>query len=195
MKEILIHNMEEAKQMRLQSIRDGLDAEKVREQIDLYLRDQYEELRKMDIREAESTMISAINYRDRHLYMSCQDFGLKVNAGDICFMDFGRSYIKEAGFQHFGLVISVSSGKILVVPMTSNANTYRQAYDPARNPGGKTNLYALPDIDGLYKKSVLFLNDAKFINSARVFEVKAHISTGGLLFQDICRRLRDEMQI
>ena len=46
-------------------------------------------------------------------------------------------------------------------------------------------------INGLIRESVLFLNDAKFINSARIIDKKAYISPYSPLFRKIKNRLMD----
>lgn len=45
---------------------------------------------------------------------------------------------------------------------------------------------ALP---GMAKPSVLFLNDMKFINTARVIDVKAHMDENSVLFLRVKTRL------
>ena len=94
-----------------------------------------------------------------------------VKVGDICFTDFGLAYLSEVGYQHFGLVLAMKHGKIFVVPMSGNSSAYHKAYDPVLRAGNKS--------------SVLFLNDAKWINSARVIDVKAHIDPNSYLFDKI----------
>ena len=42
--------------------------------------------------------------------------------------------------------------------------------------------------EGLNKPSVLYMNDARYINTARVIEVKAHIPTDSELFREIRMR-------
>ena len=79
--------------------------------------------------------------------------------------------------------------KALVVPMTSNAIQYKSAYDPKTNPHGSKHLLRIGKIPGMNKPSVLFLNDMKFVNTARVIDVKAHISTDSALFAIIQERL------
>lgn len=90
----------------------------------------------------------------------------------------------EVGYQHFGLVLAMKNGKIFVVPMSGNSSAYHRAYDPVSHMG-KRHLMRLPEIEGLNKASVLFLNDAKWINSARVIDVKAHIDPNSHLFDKI----------
>ena len=91
---------------------------------------------------------------------------------------------KWVGYQHFGLVLAMKNGKIFVVPMSGNSSAYHRAYDPVSHMG-KRHLMRLPEIEGLNKASVLFLNDAKWINSARVIDVKAHIDPNSHLFDKI----------
>lgn len=50
-------------------------------------------------------------------------------------------------------------------------------------------LMALGEVKGLSKSSVLFLNDAKWINTARIIDVKAHLNPKEALFQEIRRRI------
>ena len=94
------------------------------------------------------------------------------------------AYLSEVGYQHFGLVLAMKHGKIFVVPMSGNSSAYHKAYDPILR-AGKRHLMRLPEIEGLNKSSVLFLNDAKWINSARVIDVKAHIDPNSYLFDKI----------
>ena len=51
----------------------------------------------------------------------------------------------------------------------------------------KSHLFALGEIPGLYKESCLFLNDAKWINTARIIDVKGHIDPKGKQFQQILK--------
>ena len=142
---------------------------------------------------AESSMISETNWVERSRYFSGEDMGIFVQPGDICYMDFGQQYLNEAGYQHFGLVMSICAKKALVIPMTSNNATYAKAYDPIDNPGGKKNLMRIGKVDGLYKLSVLFLNDIRYVNTARVIDIKAHISPDSPLFQTARRRMLEIM--
>ena len=134
----------------------------------------------------ESAMLSEANWIGRGNCMCGEDVGIHVRVGDIVYMDYGQAYLNEMGYQHFGLVMTICEKKALVIPMTSNAKTYANAYDPKNNPYGKKNLFGLPGIiDGLCKQSVLFLNDMKFVNTARIIEVKAHIDVKSTIFRDV----------
>lgn len=133
----------------------------------------------------ESAMLSEANWIGRASYMSGEDIGIYVQPGDIAYLDFGQAYLNEMGYQHFALVVALCEKKALVIPMTSNNKTCCHAYDYKTNPKGKKNLFALGDVDGLFKKSVLFLNDMKFINTARIIDVKAHIDVKSAIFRKI----------
>lgn len=135
-------------------------------------------------------LISEFNYDLRSQYKSNELVGFKVNLGDICYIDFGKAYITEAGFQHFGIVIGYCNSKALVVPMSSNISMYKQSYCEKTFPNGKVHLYRLPEVNGLKKKSVLFLNDIKYVNTARVIEVKGRIDPESALFKDILGRVK-----
>lgn len=137
----------------------------------------------------EGSLISEANWFLRARCRSGSDLGVTVHTGDVCYMDFGQAYLNEAGYQHFGLVMSMCRRKALVVPMTSNRVQYESAYDPDDNPSGKRHLLRIGRLPGMSKPSVLFLNDMKFVNTARVIDVKAHLSTESALFAVIQERL------
>lgn len=158
--------------------------------VDYYLKDKNDSLKSMDKRQLSRLLISKFNYEIRNEFKSSELLGFKVRVGDICYIDFGRAYISEAGYQHFGIIIGYCNSKALVVPMSSNHSMYKQSYCPINYPKGKRHLYRLPDLKGLHKKSVLFLNDIKYINTARVIEVKGHIHPNAKLFNDILMRIK-----
>ena len=172
-------------------IRDNYGRKDKESAIADYITEERRDCIRLNPKELESRLVSAANWRERHEYESGLEMGVYVSPGDICFLDYGRSYIKEAGYQHFGLIVSICGGKAFIVPMTSNANTYAKAYDEETNPLGCKHLFPLGDIEGLYRKSVLFLNDGKYMNTARVIDVKAHVNPDSVLFQKIKERLRE----
>ncbi|MGL5979095.1 MAG: hypothetical protein ACRCZJ_08880 [Erysipelotrichaceae bacterium] len=118
-------------------------------------------------------LLSRANFEQRKQMESCDETGVWVKEGDICFIDFGEAYINEVGFLHFGLVMKIRHRKALVLPLTSK--------------GGKRkpHLMSIGTLPNLYKESFVLLNDAKFINSARIIDVKSNISPNSTLFQAI----------
>lgn len=144
---------------------------------------------KLDRKNVEVNMISEANWILRKDGLSCEKFGINVQVGSICYIDFGPAYLNEIGYQHFGLIMSFCQKKALIVPMTSNMVQYQNAYDPVDNPNGKKNLFRIGMVDGMNKPSVLFLNDAKYINTARIIDVKAYINPHSRMFRAIQQRL------
>lgn len=136
-------------------------------------------------KEVVQRLISEKNYNVRHLAQSSKTLGIQINVGDICYIDFGQAYLYEAGYQHFGLVVSIVHYKAFVVPMTSNRMTYSKAF----HQHGEY-LFPIGLVPGLTKESVLFLNDAKFINTARIIDVKAHLDPNSEMFKEVKERLK-----
>ncbi len=132
-------------------------------------------------RELKNLYISEKNYQERKNMMSNASTGVIIRVGDICYIDYGKAYQREIGYQHFGLVLSICNDKIFVVPMTSNKKNYEEAMGED-NPKGKPHLLRFKKVGHMINDTVLFLNDVKFINSARVIDVKGHISKDGHLF-------------
>lgn len=147
---------------------------------DWFINEKKEEYSKITYKEGVQRLVSEKNYNTRRNIPSSKSLGFSIQPGDVCYTDFGQAYLYEAGYQHFGLVISVVHFKALIIPMTSNPQTYKKSLTTEG-----TYLFPLGSIPGLYKESVLFLNDAKFINTARIIDVKAHISTDSKLFVNI----------
>lgn len=137
----------------------------------------------------EMAMISERNHLQRCQLSSSENLGIQVKQGDICYTDFGQGYLYECAFQHFGLVLSIYGSKALLVPMTSNTLQYRNAYDPNDNPSGRKHLMRIGLIPGMRKHSVLFLNDLKYVNTARVIDIMGRIDPGSDLFIEIQTRI------
>lgn len=141
----------------------------------------------------KNNLVSEANWVLRSQFPSSEEMGIIVHTGDICYMDYGQAYVNEMGYQHFGLIMSICRKKALVIPMTSNTAQYDSAYEPNHNPEGKIHLMKLGCIPGMKKPSVLFLNDVKYVNTARMIDVKAHIDVEGPLFQKIQKRMMEVM--
>lgn len=170
------------------------DSQSITTQIEESLCLQYQAYRKMDLGELESSLVSQANWGNRHHLVSAQQLGITISEGDICFLDYGLGYLKEAGYQHFGLILSFCYGKAFVIPMTSNQVTYQQAYS-VTNPLGKKHLFPLGIIPGLNKRSVLFLNDGKYLNTARIIAIKAHLDPAGSLYKEIKERVKECLKL
>ena len=135
------------------------------------------------------SLISERNWVKRCMYNDGEELGIIVKEGDICYIDYGQVYRNETGYQHFGLVLNVFARKALMIPMTSNEQTYKNAYDPVENPNGKRHLMRLGMIQGMAKPSVMFLNDIKYVNTARIIDIKASLPPDSQLYWEIKRRV------
>lgn len=144
----------------------------------------------LEVREALPRLVSEQNLRERRHVMNCGELGVDIRVGDICYIDYGGdSYVNEIGYQHFGLLMTLYHNKAFVVPMSGNRAAYMQAYS-RDNPKGKRHLMRLGKIKGMNKDSVLFINDAKWINTARIIDVKAHLDRTSPLFHEIKERVK-----
>lgn len=167
----------------------------VSQAIDDYVYDLQREYHSMPYKQARDTLLSEYNYHVRSRLKSCRCFGMTISPGDFCYIDFGKAYLSEAGYQHFGFVLNVFNSKAFVIPMTSNENTCRMAYDEKTNPQGLRHLMRIGRIDGLYRDSVLFLNDGKYINTARIIDIKGHIDPDSPLFREIHKRFIETLRV
>ncbi len=152
-----------------------------------FMQEKKNEYASISYKEGVQRLVSEKNYNTRRNVASAKALGLQIVPGDICYIDFGQAYLYEAGYQHFGLVLAIVHFKALIIPMTSNPNTYRKSLNQEEGQY----LYPLGWIDGLYKESVLFLNDAKFINTARIIDVKAHLDTDSEMFLEIKEKFKN----
>ncbi|MBQ9327292.1 MAG: type II toxin-antitoxin system PemK/MazF family toxin [Solobacterium sp.] len=116
---------------------------------------------------------------------SGEEVGIYVHRGDICWMDFGQSFLEEMGYQHFGLVMALCNKKALVIPMTSNKEAF------IRSEEKYSHLMRIGQPEGLDKPSTLFLNDLRFINTARILKIRSRIDPESGLFQEIQKRVID----
>ncbi|MDQ0363170.1 hypothetical protein [Breznakia pachnodae] len=154
---------------------------------DMYVEETESIYSHLTTKEAMVRMISEVNFRNRSQSPSCEDLGVWIRVGDICYIDFGINYINEAGFQHFGIILAIVNNKVLVTPMTSNERAYQLSQERELKP----HLMPIGKIDGMYRDSTLFLNDSKFINSARIIDVKAHLPIQSSLFKEIKKRFHE----
>lgn len=152
---------------------------------------QLEQLNDMEIQLAIDYLVSNINYLERYKMFGCEDLNVDIRVGDVCYIDFGCAYIQEIGYQHFGLILSIYKNKAFVVPMSSNQTEYEKAYDDKDNPNGSKHLMRFEKLKGMNKNSVLFINDAKWINTARIIDVKSHLKVDSKKFSDIMKRVKD----
>lgn len=160
---------------------------------DLYVQEENQHYKAMMVEDAAPLMISRINLANRKHLTGCDELGVDIRVGDICYIDYGEAYLYEIAFQHFGLILKMENKKALVVPMSGNQQAYAQAYSK-EHPNGKRHLMRFGKMEGMNKKSVLFLNDVKWISTARIIDVKAHLGKESEFFKEIKQRAMDCMK-
>lgn len=141
-------------------------------------------IERMNIFERFEYLLSDLNYFRRKNARSPLDFGTIVKVGDICYIDYGHAYDMEIGYQHFGLILEHCRGKYFVVPITGNDSKIANRCDTEV----KDNVMLLGKLQGLKKVSACYLNDAKWISSGRIIDVKGHINADSILFKNIKSR-------
>lgn len=155
--------------------------------IDEYLNDYKAFIKQLDPYQQRKECISGYNRIERMSYWTSVSDDLTVKVGDICYFEFGQAFLNEAGYQHFGLVVSIYNFKLWVIPMTSNHVMVSQSMNVLNE--GKSHLFCIGKVQGLNKPSVLFMNDAKFLNGSRVISINGHIPPNSKMFKEIISKL------
>lgn len=154
--------------------------ENLLEQVELFLKDYNKYLLGLPNYRQRQECISKMNHFKRSQFWSCEDLQIDVRVGDICYTDFGVGYINECSYQHFGLITNIVNHKAYVIPMTSNKRAVKLAKE-----GKKSHLYYIGKPPGLNRETCAFINDGRYINTARVISVNAHIDSSSKQFYDI----------
>lgn len=149
-------------------------------QVEKFISDYQDYLMTLPSSRQRQECISKMNRMKRHEYWSCKDIDLSIRCGDICYVDFGVGYINECSYQHFGIVLSIVNHKAYILPMTSNPRAVEQAKN-----NEKKHLYYIGKPDGLHKETCAFVNDGRYINTARIISVNAHVDVESDIFQDL----------
>lgn len=164
---------------------------KANQMINEYLNTFREYLYSLSMHEIKRECISGLNRIERRDAISSLELDIRIRVGDIVYVDFGQAYLNESGFQHFGLVLALFSYKAFVIPMSSNYKTIKNAPNYPGVMDSKNHLYYIGKPEGMHKESVLFLNDAKFINTARIIDLISHISVESEVFLEILSVYRE----
>lgn len=103
----------------------------------------------------------------------------RYKRGQIIYIDFGINYNGEISYNHPGVVLSETYSKVLIVPCSSSR--IRKAYD-AKNKLFPEYLIGEPT-DGFTKKTVLLLDDVRWVSKSRILKDFPPISSN--LFKNI----------
>lgn len=131
-------------------------------------------IRQLNIYDASNIMIGEKNWMVRNhfsKYMPAKGKADKVKVGQVCVVDYGKTYKGEIGYIHPGLCIGKKENKYLVIPMTTGKNWRSTCYHPANNPN-QTKQYRQSCVsEGFSKDGVLLIDDMKFISGGRILDL------------------------
>lgn len=94
-----------------------------------------------------------------------------LSHNQILFVDFGMAFTPELGYAHPALLLRKIGRFCLVLPITSNSRTFRNAYHPTNNPGGDKNYYQVSSgTASLTCDCSVIVNQPKIISEARIIK-------------------------
>lgn len=101
---------------------------------------------------------------------------IKVNLGDIIFLDLGINFPHEASYSHPAVVVEFINNLLLVVPSSSNPDKIRDAYHPVDNETGKIIYRKVTKQDGFDSECVLELDKIRVVNPARIIKIQSQLN-------------------
>lgn len=131
-------------------------------------------LRQLNAYDASSILIAESNWMKRNhfnKYMPNKDAKKKVKFGQVCTIDYGKTYKGEIGYVHPGLCIGKKDEKYLIVPMTTGKSWRDTCYHPINNPTMSKEHRQSCISEGFNRDGVLLINDSKFMSGGRILEL------------------------
>lgn len=104
-------------------------------------------------------------------YMPSKGAAKKVALGQVCTVDYGKTYKGEIGYVHPGLCIGKKENKYLIVPMTTGKTWRETCYHPIVNPNESKRYRQALVSESFVKDGVLLINDMKYISGGRILEL------------------------
>lgn len=137
-------------------------------------------LRQLNAYDASSILIAETNWMKRNhfsKYMPSKGAKKKVAFGQVCTIDYGKTYKGEIGYIHPGLCIGKKDDKYLIVPMTTGRAWRNTCYHPINNPNMTKEHRQSCISEGFEKDGVLLINDSKFMSGGRILQLHEIIQT------------------
>jgi hypothetical protein len=105
----------------------------------------------------------------------------KILVGQVCIIDYGKTYKNELSYVHYGLCIGKKEEKYFIVPMTTGKKWRNNCYHPKNNTKpSKKYRQALKD-EGFSKDCVLMIHDTKFVSGGRIIGIDNLITDENIL--------------
>lgn len=140
-------------------------------------------LKQLNAYDASSILMAESNWMKRNhfsKYMPSKGANKKVSFGQVCAIDYGKTYKGEMGYIHPGLCVGIKEGKYLIIPMTTGKNWCKDCFHPITNPEKTKEYRQALKTEGFEKDEVLLINDSKFISGGRILELHEIISSDAL---------------
>lgn len=131
-------------------------------------------MRQLNAYDSSSILIAESNWMKRNhfkKYTPNKNAPKKVLLGQVCTIDYGKTYNGEIGYIHPGLCVGKKDEKYLIVPMTTGKTWRNTCYHPIHNPNMTKENRQCCITEGFRKNGVLLMNDAKFISGGRILEL------------------------
>ena len=139
--------------------------------------------RQLNAYDSSSIIIAESNWIKRNhfsKYMPSKGATAKVQFGQVCTIDYGKTYSGEIGYVHPGLCIGKKNSKYLFVPMTTGGSWRSGCYHPIYNPDSSKDNRQSYISEGFSKDGVLLVHDTKFVSGGRILELHETIVSDAL---------------
>lgn len=143
----------------------------------------YKIIKQLNAYDASSILIAESNWIKRNhfsKYMPSMGAPKKIEFGQVCSIDYGKTYKSEMGYIHPGLCVGIKNGKYLIVPITTGKTWRTTCYHPIENPDMTKEYRQALQSEGFDKDEVLLINDTKFISGGRILELHEIINSNTL---------------
>lgn len=147
-------------------------------------------MRQLNAYDSSSILIAESNWMKRNhfkKYMPSKDAPEKVLFGQVCTIDYGKTYKGEIGYIHPGLCVGKKDEKYLIIPMTTGKTWRDTCYHPIHNPNMTKENRQCCISEGFVKDGVLLMNDSKFISGGRILELHEIIQP------DILKEIQEQL--
>jgi len=147
-------------------------------------------IRQLNAYDSSSILIAESNWMKRNhfkKYMPSKDAPEKVLFGQVCTIDYGKTYKGEIGYIHPGLCVGKKDEKYLIIPMTTGKTWRDTCYHPIHNPNMTKENRQCCITEGFAKDGVLLMNDTKFISGGRILELHEIIQS------DILKEIQEQL--
>lgn len=147
-------------------------------------------VRQLNAYDSSSILIAESNWMKRNhfsKYMPNKNAPKKVAIGQVCTIDYGKTYKGEIGYIHPGLCIGKRNEKYLVIPMTTGKTWRKTCYHPVHNPNMTKENRQCCTTEGFERDGVLLINDTKFISGGRILELHEIIGI------DILEQIKEQL--